>query len=115
MSLDINGKILFENRSEPRFTFQMYNNPTRRNLKKEMINYKVKLDANRTHNNFNRNQSKLFEPTIRILPSKVISKSNCFPPEITPSMSKIGQNGFLPSISIYIIPFLFTTFTLFNI
>ena len=76
MSLDINGKILFENRSEPRFTFQMYNNPTRRNLKKEMINYKVKLDANRTHNNFNRNQSKLFEPTIRILPSKVISKSN---------------------------------------
>ena len=76
MSLDINGNILFENRSEPRFTFQMYNNPTRRNLKKEMINYKIKLDANRTHNNFNRNQSKLFEPTIRILPSKVISKSN---------------------------------------
>lgn len=76
MSLDINGKILFENKSEPRFTFQMYNNPTRRNLKKEMINYKVKIDANRTHNNFNRSQSKLFEPTIRILPSNVMSKSN---------------------------------------
>lgn len=96
MCLNINGNTLLKNKNVPHYIYNQFNNPTKKNIKNEIINYKVKLASTNSSLNFKKTKSQLFEPSIKIIPAikdeNIKSSEIIFAPRLkTPENYKHSQ------------------------